>query len=242
MAVLAALVQVLAWWGPRRWAVPGLGRLASAVSDLITAPHFTSAVLDTLESVLVSVALGFAGAVVIGIAFGSSRLAYRTFGLPFELLRTVPAVAFIPLMILALGQGLSMEITVAAIGSWWPMLFNCSYGVSQVDSQARDAARVLGCGRFALLRRVVLPAMLPFVLAGLRTSAPIALIIVVATEYLASGGRGLGGVLIQATSTGDLDVLWATAVLTGVLGILIGALVALVCRLVCPWATAREAR
>jgi NitT/TauT family transport system permease protein len=133
-----------------------------------------------------------------------------------------------------------MEVVVGAFGCWWPMLFNTIYGVRQVDSQARDAARVLGCGRLSLVVRVVLPSMLPFVMAGLRTAAPLALIIVIGAEYLASAGRGLGGVLIQATSTGDIDVLWATAVLTGILGISIGAVVALASRLTCPWVRERS--
>lgn len=241
LAALALIVQALAWWGPRRWAVPGLGRLASQVGELVTAEGFATAALATVTAVVMAVVAGLAAAVVIGIAFGSSRLAYRAFGLPFEILRPVPAVAFIPLAILALGQGRTMEVAVGAFGCWWPMLFNTIYGVGQVDSQARDAGRVLGCGRFALVARVVLPSMLPFLMAGLRTAAPLALIIVIGAEYLASAGHGLGGVLIQATSTGDVDVLWATAVLTGVLGILIGAVVALASRLACPWA-AEQAR
>lgn len=239
LAALAMLVQTLAWWGPRGWAVPGLGRLASEVGRLVSAHGFAAAVLATITAVVMAVAAGLAAAVALGVVFGSSRLAYRAFGLPFEILRPVPAVAFIPLAILALGQGRTMEVAVGALGCWWPMLFNTVYGVGQVDAQARDAARVLGCGRLALVVRVVLPSILPFLMAGLRTAAPLALIIVIGAEYLASAGHGLGGVLIQATSTGDIDVLWATAVLTGVLGIAIGAAVALATRLACPWAAER---
>ncbi|QKG27069.1 ABC transporter permease [Actinomadura verrucosospora] len=239
LAALAALVQTLSWWGPRKWGVPALGRLASEVGDLASAQGFLTAVLATVVAVALAVASGLVAAIVIGLAFGTSRLAHRAFGLPFEILRPVPAVAFIPLAILALGQGPTMEVVVGAFGCWWPMLFNTIYGVGQVDAQARDAARVLGCGRLALVTRVVLPSMLPFLLAGLRTAAPLALIVVIGAEYLASAGHGLGGVLIQATSTGDIDVLWATAVLTGVLGIAIGAVVALAGRLACPWATER---
>lgn len=239
LLALALIVQLLSWWGPQEWRIPGLADIVDGAGRIVFTPQFLPAILSTLLAIVASTGIGFVGALVFGTAFGLSPFAFRAFGLPFEILRSLPSVAFIPLAILALGQGVPMVIAVGA-GCWWPMLYNTIYGVRQVDPVAIDAARIMGTSRFGIIRRVVIPSMFPFVLAGLRTSAPVALIIVITAEYLVSAGAGLGGLLIAATSTGDIGVLWAVAIIAGLFGIAIGGVVELIYRLACPWSWQKE--
>jgi len=238
VAVLCLLIQLLAVIGPARWEIPNLRQLADEVYHFVMSdPHFVGALLHTMKTVVLSLLVALVAGVVIGIPLGLSSVLYRTLTLPVELLRPVPAIALIPVMILALGQGQSMEVAVTALAAWWPILFNALYGARGVEPLTLQTARVFGLGRRQTTLRVVLPATLPMIVTGLRVAAPLALIVAVGAEYLATAGQGLGGVLIQATASGNLQVLWAAAVVTGLLGLVIGALVWVVGRVVCPWST-----
>ena len=240
VVAFVGVLQAASMWGPQAWRIPTAVEFVDQVVRLVSAPAFLQALADTISSVLIAVCIAIVLAVVIGVGFGSSRALAVAFGLPFEIIRPIPAIALIPLAILAFGQGQSMEIFVAVLACWWSLLFNTIYGVRQVDPVAIDAARSMGCSRFQVAYRIVVPSLLPFVVAGLRTAMPIALVVVVGAQYISTAQRGLGGVLIIAVSGGDLSVLWATAAIAGVLGIFLGGLVELTGRVLCPWAEERS--
>ncbi|WP_280400052.1 ABC transporter permease [Nocardia carnea] len=227
-------------WGKDSWGVPGLIELAAGSLELVAGDRFAGAVGETVLSVAVAVALALVGGVIFGLVMGSSRFLATALGAPLEVIRPIPALALIPVAILMLGQGVTMEVAIAAFGSWWPILFNTSYGVRDVDTVALDAARAMGCSRLSRLVRVVLPSLLPSVLTGVRTAVPLTLVIVIAAEYLSTAQRGMGGVLITATSMGDMGVLWCTALVAGLLGIALGSACDVIARSLTPWATRRN--
>lgn len=236
VALLTAGIQSLAMWGPQSWEIPDVSELTRQVRRFVGGDSdFAAALLHSASTVGLALLGALAVGVAIGLTLGLSRTAYRAVILLLELLRPVPAVAVIPVMILAFGQGLSMEIVVTIFGAWWPIMFNTLYGVRNVDPVTIETARVFGLTRLQIIRRVVLPSVLPMVITGLRIAAPMALILTVGAEYLATAGQGLGGILIKATSTGDLQVLWAAAVVTGAMGLVLGGLVWVVGRVMCPW-------
>lgn len=236
MVLLMGAVQVLALWGPQQWQVPTLAGLWESVTELAASPNFTAAVLQTLGTVAMAIGFALVAGVAIGVVLGLSAPAYRAFLLPLELVRPIPAIAVIPLAILALGQGQVMTIAVAGLACWWPILFNTMHGVQNVEPVAVQTARTFGLTRWKVVLRVVLPGTLPAVFTGLKVAGPLALIVTVGAEYLATAGEGLGGVLITATSSGDLQVLWASAVVTGIMGLAIGGLTSGAAALACPWA------
>jgi NitT/TauT family transport system permease protein len=108
------------------------------------------------------------------------------------------------------------------------VLFNTVYGLGETDPLARDTLRAFGFGRLAVLLRVELPATAPFIAAGVRISAAVALILAVATEILSGFGQGLGIFIAQAqTGTdGTRDVLagvvWAGGLGLVINGVLVG--------------------
>lgn len=242
LVIFGTIIQLASMWGPGNWAVPSLAEFVTGAVGLITLPSFAIALWETIATVLIAVAIALALAIMIGVPFGSSRVLRIGFGLPLEILRPIPAFALVPLGILALGNGQPMELATAVFASWWTLFFNTVYGVRQVDRQAVDAARSMGYGSLQIAIFVVVPSLLPFLIAGLRTAMPIAFVVVIGAEYLSTAGRGLGGILIIATSSGDLSVLWATAAITGVLGIMLGGIVALLARLITPWAERKAAQ
>ncbi|MEU2335555.1 ABC transporter permease [Streptomyces sp. NPDC013172] len=181
----------------------------------------------TLRAWALGLGLACALAVPLGLLLGTVPVVEAATRAVLEFLRPLPSVALIPLVSLLLGSGTRTEVTLIAYASLWPVLFNTVHGLGETDPLARDTLRAFGFGRLAVLLRVELPATAPFIAAGVRISAAVALIVAVATEILSGFGQGLGIFIAQAqTATdGTRDVL-AGVVWAGVLGLAInGALV-----------------
>jgi ABC-type nitrate/sulfonate/bicarbonate transport system permease component len=120
-----------------------------------------------------------------------SRLVRLTLEPSVELLRPLPAVAIIPPLIFLLGVDDAFKIAIVAFATFFPVVVNTMSGVFAVDSVYLQVASTFGVSPRATLVRVVFPASLPFVLAGMRISLSIALIVTVVAEMLA-GSEGIG--------------------------------------------------
>ena len=190
-----------------------LGQLFNQLAD----GAFWSAVGNTLEGwglgLLIAVGLG----VPLGLLIGSSRWAYRALRVPIEFLRPIPSVALIPLAVLIYGQGLQSKVFLAAFASFWPLLIQTIYGVQDVDPVATDTARSFGLGRAERMWRVTVPSAVPYIATGIRISSAVALILAVTAE-LVIGAAGLGREINVARSGGNLNVMYALIVATGLLG------------------------
>ncbi len=172
----------------------------------------------TLESYVQGFALAILIGVPAGIAIGLSRtIESATIGV-VEFLRPIPAVALIPLAILALGLGTPMLRFVIAYAAVWPILINTVYGVRSVDRMLYDVAATSGVDGAARIARVTVPAALPGIATGIRVSASIALVVCVTAEFLA-GSAGLGSYMFTQQLAYRLPELYAAAVVTGLLGI-----------------------
>jgi NitT/TauT family transport system permease protein len=109
----------------------------------------------------------------------------------------------------------------------WPVLINTVYGIGEVDPLARQTLRSFGFGPFAVAWRVSLPSAAPFIATGVRLAASVAFVVAVAVELIGSGMNGIGNYLVQAESgTADVVPVLALAVLAGLLGLLINAVLA----------------
>ncbi len=206
--------------------------------QLFALPSFYQAVWDTLSGFLIGLAIATAAGVVLGILFGLSEITYRSSRTTIEMLRPIPATALIPVMIIVFGTGLTMKTILVVFASVWPILFNALYGVRNVDPLVKDMARSFGLGRFAVIRRVVLPAALPMIWAGVRISSTISLIVVITLELLLGGSTGVGGMISQARA-GSNDVLaaYSAIIVAGLLGLLVNIALAAVERRFFAWST-----
>ena len=155
--------------------------------------------------------------VPVGLLVGSSRWAYRALRVPIEFLRPIPSVALIPLAVLIYGTGLESKVFLAAFASFWPLLIQTIYGVQDVDPVATDTARSFGLGRLARLYRVTVPSAVPYIATGIRISSAVALILAVTAE-LVIGSDGLGQAINLARSGGNIDLMYALIIATGLLG------------------------
>lgn len=155
--------------------------------------------------------------IVIGAAIGSSRLARDLFEPTLEFIRPLPASAVIPVAVLFLGLSNEMSLTVIAFGAIWPVLLASVHGFSSVEPELRQVSDVLQFGRGAFIWKIALPSALPDIIAGLRVSLAIALILAVVTEMQASL-PGLGWDIFYAQRIYRSADLYAGLIVLGAMG------------------------
>ena len=186
-------------------------------------------VLDLLATIVMSggsrgIGLAILIAFPLGLLLGSVGVLRRAITPIVEFLRPIPSVALIPLSISVLGSGPGTKIALAVFASLWPILFNTSYALKDVDPQLIDTARSFRVRRWRIMTGVRLPFIAPFVLTGVRFSAAVALIVVISTELLVGASGGLGQfIYLQGSNAGRMDLVLAGTVLAGVFGYLVSA-------------------
>lgn len=145
----------------------------------------------TLLATFLGYLAGSLAAIALAWPLGLMRRAYRITEPYFLIAYSVPAVAMGPVFILWFGLGLTPKVVLAAYFVFFIVFVNTVTGFQQVPQGMLDVTRVLGASRAALLRTVILPSALPYILAALRVTLPAAMIGAVVGEFIASN-RGLG--------------------------------------------------
>jgi sulfonate transport system permease protein len=155
--------------------------------------------------------------VLIGAAIGSSGVTRALLAPTLEFIRPLPASAMIPVAVLFLGLSNAMSLTVIAFGAIWPVLLASVHGFSAVQPELRQVSDVLGFSRRAFLQKIAFPSALPDIIAGLRVSLAISLILAVVTEMQASL-PGLGWEIFYAQRVYRSPDLYAGLILLGLMG------------------------
>ena len=197
--------------------IPVMSATAAELLSQLGEGSFWSAVGETLQGWAIGLGIAVALGIPLGVLVGSSRWAFRALRAPIEFLRPIPSVALIPLAVLIYGTGLQSKVFLAAFASFWPLLIQTVYGVQDLDPVATDTAKSFGLGRMARLYRITLPSAVPYIVTGIRISSAVALILAVTAE-LVIGSPGLGREINAARSGGNLEVMYALIVATGLLG------------------------
>lgn len=164
--------------------------------------------------------IGMGLALPLGLMMGANDAIYRLFNPLIQVLRPIPPIAFIPLSILWFGLGNPPAIFLIAIGAFFPVLMNTIAGVRQVDGIYIRAARSLGAGQWTMFRRVMLPAAMPYILAGMRIGIGTAFIVVIVSEMIAVN-NGLGYRILEAREFFWSDKIIAGMITIGLLGLAI---------------------
>lgn len=173
-------------------------------------------IIDSLGSmyrVLVGFAIGAGLALPIGLAMGASNRVYAWLNPLFQLLRPIPPIAYIPLSILWFGLGNPPAVFLIAIGAFFPVLINTIAGVRHVDGIYLRAARNLGANQRTMFLRVILPASVPYILAGVRIGIGTAFIVVIVSEMIAVN-NGLGFRILEAR-----EYFWSDKIIAGMITI-----------------------
>lgn len=206
--------------------LPPSSTVLAHVGRLVMDGGFLGDVVFTLGGWATGLLIATVIAVPAGILLGSLPVVDSAARVLVEFLRPIPAVALVPLVLLVVSDQSQMERILAAYAATWPILINTIYGAGDVDPVARDMARCFGLSRTAILVRVWLPSVAPFVATGVRLASSVALIVTISTELISGGGgSGLGQFIFDASGNPDgaADV-FAAIVVTGALGLLLDAL------------------
>lgn len=228
----------------RAFVLPALGiaalewtaRTVNAGSDAIAPPSravlafwgalrdgsLWSATLFTLRAAAGGLALGALFGVGLGIALGLSRRAAAAGFLSIELLRPIPSVALIPIAMLVFGFGTSLEVSVVAFATFWPLLVLAQAAARQVEPGLLEVAAALELGPLERTWKIVLPAMLPRLLVALRLGVAIALVVAVTVE-IAANPHGMGYAMMIAQQSLDPALMLAWLAWIGVVGWTINA-------------------
>ncbi|KQY97625.1 nitrate ABC transporter permease [Microbacterium sp. Root53] len=178
----------------------------------------------------VAIALG----VLVGLLVGLSR-GVRAFTEPvFEFFRAVPPPVLIPVLGLLIGVDDSMKITVIALGAIWPVLLNTIEGVRATDSVQTETSRSYGIHGFNRVRYQILPSAAPQILAGVRQSLPIGIILMVISEMFFSSS-GLGFSIIQFQRRFAVPEMWSGILVLGLIGFAVSMLFQVVERRILRW-------
>ena len=162
----------------------------------------------------------------LGAAIGISRQARAFLQPTLEFVRPLPASAIIPLAIAIWGLGPTMVLAVVAFGALWPVLLATVHGFASVEPRLVEVSRCLGLTRLAFVTKIGLPNAMPDILAGMRLSMTVALIVTVVGEMIASQ-PGLGQAILLAARSFRASELFAGIALLGAIGFASNALLAL---------------
>jgi len=181
----------------------------------------TGELWEDLRATLMRLILGFlAGGipgVALGFSMGVSRWVRAVASPLIAALYPIPKIAVLPLIILLFGLGNSSKIAIVAIGVFFVMAINASGGVLQIERIYLDVAKAYGLRGPAYVRRVLLPGALPSLMTGVKVSLGIALVLVVAAEFLAAKD-GLGYLIWNGWQTLQVEQMYVGLVIVAILG------------------------
>ena len=174
-------------------------------------------ILPSLFRLLAGFSLAIACGITLGTLIGRSRRISDYLDPSLQFLRAIPGPALVPVFILLLGTESTMRITLIAFGSVWPVLLNTIEGTRTVEPVQLDTAAAFKLPRRALLWRIILPAAMPKIFAGMRISLALAVILMVVSELIAST-NGIGYRIQNAQIMFLLTDMWCGIVLLAFMG------------------------
>ncbi|MFG2300473.1 ABC transporter permease [Actinacidiphila glaucinigra] len=210
------------------------GTIAGTAAELVTSGQLGSAMVVSLQRVVVGLLLGGAAGITLALLSGLSRLGEDLVDASVQMLRAVPFVGLIPLFIIWLGIGEAPKVTLIALGVAFHLYLNVYAGIRGVDEQLIEAGTSLGLSRPALVRHVVLPGALPGAMTGLRYSLATAWLALVFGEQI-NASDGIGFLMTQARDFLRTDVIVVCLVVYAFLGLTADIVVRALERLLLQW-------
>lgn len=215
--------------------LPAVSAVATAMADMTADGSLPSALGSSMQLLVIGFLSAAVAGFVGGVLLGRYRPLDRTL-MPFlSALYAVPTVALVPLVLVWLGFGLSGRVTVVFLSCYFPIMMNVYAGVRDTPPELIEVSRsFLVKSEFGLLRTVVIPAAVPFIMSGLRLGIGLGVVgMAVAEVYLRLGG--IGALIAAYGATFRLDYLFAAIIPLPLLGLLLTKLFTLIERRAGAW-------
>ncbi|TFB45727.1 ABC transporter permease [Pseudomonas sp. F01002] len=213
LLVLEFVVRI--GWLPS-YQMPAPSEIALTLSDLAEGALWKH-ISASLLRVLLGFAIGAGLALVFAAWVGLSREAEAWLEPTFAGLRSIPSLAWVPLLLLWLGIDETSKIVLIAIGAFFPVYLNGVAAIRDIDRKLVEVGQMYGFSRPRLVRRILLPAALPGLFTGLRSGMSLAWMFLVAAELIAAT-KGLGYLLSDGRETSRPDIVLAAIIVLALLG------------------------
>ncbi len=230
---LMFLAWELACSGPKS-ALPPPSKIWLEAKDLIISPFFVNGtqdiglgwrVLTSLERVAIGFGIAAAVGVLLGAVVGQSVWAMRGLDPIFQVLRTVPPLAWLPLSLAAFRDSAPSAIFVIFITAVWPIIINTAVGIRNIPQDYRNVSAVLRLSQLEFFWRIMIPSAAPYIFTGLRIGIGLSWLAIVAAEML-TGGVGIGFFIWDAWNSSRLSDIVVALAYIGVVGFILDRLVA----------------
>ena len=214
--------------------LPPPSKVFKDTKELILDPFFDNGGIDKglfwhLSASLQRVAYGYSIAAVVGIALGTlvgqSVWAMRGLDPLFQVLRTIPPLAWLPLSLAAFRDGQPSAIFVIFITSVWPIIINTAVGIRNIPQDYRNVAAVVRLNQLEFFWKIMIPSAAPFIFTGLRIGIGLSWLAIVAAEML-TGGVGIGFFIWDAWNSSRLSDIVVALVYIGLVGFILDRIVA----------------
>ena len=239
LVIIGFLVLVWQVLGSRPGAaLPSPSKVVQDTWELIAHPWYDHGGNDVgiawqLLASLKRVAYGYSLAVLVGVSLGvlvgQSTWALRGLDPLFQVLRTVPPLAWLPISLAGFRDGGPSAIFVIFITSIWPIIINTSIGIRNIPEDYRNVAKVIRLNGFEYFGKIMLPAAAPFIFSGLRIGVGLSWLAIIAAEMLI-GGVGIGFFIWDAWNSSRISDIILALVYVGLVGFALDRIVAFIGR------------
>lgn len=235
LLIIGLLVGVWEILGSRPGAaLPSASQVLKDTWELIRHPFFDNGgndvglawqILASLKRVAYGYSLAVVAGVGLGVLVGQSTWAMRGLDPVFQILRTVPPLAWLPISLAGFQDSNPSAIFVIFITSIWPIIINTSVGIRNIPEDYRNVARVIRLNGAEYFLKIMLPAAAPYIFSGLRIGVGLSWLAIIAAEMLI-GGVGIGFFIWDAWNSSRLSDIILALIYIGIVGFLLDRLVA----------------
>ena len=233
---VALVLVVWEWFG--RDVNPVFGSYPSAIAlafvELVRSGKLGTALIESLQPFLAGYVLAIMLGVPLGLLIGRFRVAEAGLGIYITAGYAMPLVALVPLLVLWLGLGFAVKAAVVFLMSVFPICINTWLGVAAVPKSLIEVGKAFVAPNLVILWRIVLPATLPYIMAGIRLAVGRAVVAMVIAEFFTSIS-GLGAIIINSANNFDTATMFVPIIVLMVLAVGLNALIGWVERRVAPW-------
>jgi sulfonate transport system permease protein len=215
---LAMLWELIVWLGLSNGRlVPPPSRVFSTIVELSRGGELLRHIVATLTRVALGFGFGVIAGTILGAVSGYFALARRLLDPTVQALRAIPSIAWVPLFILWLGIFETSKVALIAAGVFFPVYLGVMGAILSVDRKIVEVGRIFRLSGFAMIRRILLPAVLPAYVVALRVGLGLGWMFVVAAEFMGAS-EGLGYLLIDGQQLGKPAQILAAIVTFAILG------------------------
>lgn len=195
---------------------------------------FAGHIFISLRRILLALIASWILGISFGVLIGWNKKMNALFGSVFELIRPIPPLAWIPLITICFGIGEFPKLLIVFIGAVMPVVINARAGIQGIEQIYLDVGIAFHATEAQVLKEIAIPAAMPVIFAGIRTSTSVAWSVVLAAEMIGANA-GVGFLVVRGMNGDDMALVVIAMITIGIIGALLSVLTSWMERVVCPW-------